>query len=175
MELYNDPTISFHFNEIPSYLRTSYLYHRFAECYNNSYNGTFNVPINAFKTNPQVCGFCYNLFDEVTLVTDLINLLDTIKYWMLDEIPFELYHFVFHNKKIVRNNYQIIKDSFGHLIVAKEIELIISGSFHDIIMYATYYDYKSLLKYLKQNNEMDLTDLTDLTDLANKFTKSNII
>jgi len=141
--------ISFHISTVNNYLKESELYKHLIERYNVEAKVLFTVPTKYYKFN-----------SSISSINDLFYMLDTIKYWRLNNVPNSLYQFVFSNKNIIRENIEKIKINFYELFVVTEIELIISLKDEDILNNAIQYNLYNLTKFLKSTHFDEIIKIT---------------
>ena len=108
MENYN---ISISKNIIPEYLKKSNLYNTICSLDEENNNFEMSIDRKYFKENSDI-----NSLEELT------ELLHVLRYWMVNETPFNLYNFVNDNDKL---DYSSIYETFGDFYIINEIKVII--------------------------------------------------
>jgi hypothetical protein len=102
--------ISIQLSDIPAYLHSSELYKTFSQNSSKDQGEILSVPQNCFKKNTGVIN-----------TKDLCELLSTVRYWALDELPNEVYEFVTSNALIVHDIIEQFATQFPTLYAVQEL------------------------------------------------------
>ena len=126
----------------PEFLKSSDLYKNFDFTEEDS---VFKVPNRYLKKDT-----------KVNSIEDLKSLLHVIRFWLLEDVPDEIYDFVFENKD---ENYEGIFNEFDNMKLIDEIKLIIKHKNEDVSQFSSdktcnliENNYLNLLKYIHKKN-----------------------
>ena len=113
--------------EVHTYLHSSKLYKNLYEDDDIDDTSTFEIDLKLFKNNLEINDF-----------EDLIHLLNTIKYWDIEIIPYEIVKYIISNKTFIRDKINEIIEEIGELEIIDDIQYLIhSPNIEDVLRYYT--------------------------------------
>ena len=96
--------------KIPYFLKNSDLYKTLE--FDESCEDSFNIPSEYFRDNT-----------KVESLDDLADLLQVLRYWLSEEMPFDIYDFVYNNPTL---DYSKIYDKFSKMKIIDELRVLSS-------------------------------------------------
>ena len=139
-------TCTISIKDIPDFLRDSQLFQ------NLESDDDFEISNQYFKNNL-----------DINSIDDFFHLLDTLRYWGIDKIPFEIYDYIINNKIILKSKFIILKEIFfDYIPFVNEFEILLSLNDQDIILKSAENGLLNLIKYYDDNIEKNHSHILDI-------------